>query len=240
MALCHFSTTHNLNNITIRLFIDNSSALSYLQRLKGGRKPRLNKTILPLYHLMKSRKIMLQAMYIESASNVIADSLSRESRDRNDYTLSTSATHKLWKIIGWTPTIDLTATKANRKVKRFVSRFPHPESTHVDVLSLTTLQIAGENAWTNPPWCIIPQLLKKIQQWQTEWQCSSTPLPPFRILMVHPSSPSRPWQSHLRKLATQTLPIAPHHGLFTNCMGEAMPAPHFAVSASEFTCFPRK
>ena len=113
MALRHFSTTHNLNNITIRLFIDNSSALSYLQRLKGGRKPRLNKTILPLYHLMKSRKIMLQAMYIESASNVIADSLSRESRDRNDYTLSMSATHKLWKIIGWTPTIDLTATKAN-------------------------------------------------------------------------------------------------------------------------------
>ena len=109
MALRHFSTTHNLNNITIRLFIDNSSALSYLQRLKGGRKPRLNKTILPLYHLMKSRKIMLQAMYIESASNVIADSLSRESRD----TLSMSATHKLWKIIGWTPTIDLTATKAN-------------------------------------------------------------------------------------------------------------------------------
>ena len=238
MILRHFVETHNLTNMTVKLYLDNTTSLSYFTRLKGGRKPKINRILMPLYHLTKSRNILIQALYIPTDSNTVADLLSREKADRNDYTLADSVTHRIWNVVGWTPTIDITATKVNRKVNRFVSRYPHPEAVHNDVLTLTTAQIAGERAWCNPPWCIIPQLIHQINRWQQEWRASLTPLREWKLLVVHPSSFSRPWQTAIRRLAKRTLTIDNQPGLFTNCTGVTMPAPRWKVCVSEFSCHP--
>ncbi|XP_029659376.1 uncharacterized protein LOC115233212, partial [Formica exsecta] len=117
----------SLYNCEILLRMDNTSAISYINRTGGVQFPHLSELAKKIWQWCKSRKIWIFASYIPSKQNVEADAASRVTNIDTEWELAPEAFKKLNKE--WGPfTIDLFASRSNRKCKRFYSRYPQPDA----------------------------------------------------------------------------------------------------------------
>lgn len=107
----------------------------------------------------RDHQVRLQPIYIRSADNCEADRLSRI-RERSDYMLNPV----LFRCLEarWGPhSVDAFATRQNRLLSRYWSRWHDPYSAGADAL-LQDWQ--SENAYANPPFCLLTRVLGHIRR----------------------------------------------------------------------------
>ena len=194
-GLLHFQSS--LVGRTISVYCDNSTAVSYLRKEGGTRSPFLNSLAQRILRWAESLSIRLTPQFIPGSLNVLADSLSRPHQlPHTEWSLNpevTRSTSRLWPV-----QIDLFATSENRQCSIFLSPFRDLMAAGTDAFLQPW---DGLQAYTFPPWSIIPRVLAKLRESQgTE------------LTLVAPYWPQRPWFPdllHLSLAPPVTLPLRP-------------------------------
>ena len=125
--------TSQLEGISIRLMMDNSTAVCYINKAEGTRSKSLNDIAADIMCWCESRKISVHAVHLPGILNSLADLQSRWKRESSDWKLKTSVFSKLSEL--WAPEVDLFASHWNRQVARFMSWKPQPESVALDAFT---------------------------------------------------------------------------------------------------------
>ena len=120
---------NNLENTTVLFKIDNTSTVAWINKQTGP-----NEMIFELVKKIRDfcivRNIWVQACYIKSKNNIVADFESRKIRDNLEWSLKPENFNKIVTV--WQrPIVDLFASTANNKCKKFCSLNPDPNATGV-------------------------------------------------------------------------------------------------------------
>ena len=192
----------HLANRRIWLLCDSMVALAYIRKQRGPRDG-LRLRVKALFALLTAMGTSISRLtYIRSAENTIADQLSRRGHDPDDYKFRPDLFREACRHFNRTPTLDLFATAANHQETRgFCSRGPQPGAFALDGLAIswtvTTMGVSSPTHWANPPWDLIPAVLRKVAREGGE------------ILLVSPLWPTAQWRPRLLRLRHQAPLVIP-------------------------------
>ncbi|CAK1578331.1 unnamed protein product [Parnassius mnemosyne] len=201
------SSSCNESNCSILLRVDNTTALSYVNRMGGIQFPHLNDITRRIWRWCEERNIVIYASYVNTKDNR-ADAESRIVNPDTECELSDCAFHSIMSHFGQ-PEVDLFASRTNAKCPSFVSWKPDPEAMAVDAFTIN---------WNNcyfyafPPFSIILKCLRKIVDDKADG------------IFVFPFWPSQPWFPLLQRLmVSDILYLNPHKFLLQSNFREHHP-----------------
>jgi len=91
-------------------------------------------------------------------------------------------------------TIDLFATRLNKLLPRYVSRYPEPDAAHNDAF---TMDLCNERGYANPPFNLIGRLLAMVKRQRAT------------ITIVVPAWEAQPWWPLLAEMLVQPPVLLP-------------------------------
>lgn len=207
---------HGYTNSRILLRIDNTTAISYVNRMGGVQFPKYNEIARAIWQYCESRNITLFASYIKSKDNVQADTESRKLDYHSEWELGSEFFKEIVKLFGQ-PEIDLFATFRNSKCDRFVSWRPDPYAENIDAFTL---------CWSNlvfyafPPFSMILRVLQKISMDKAAG------------VLVVPYWPNQPWfPLYLSLLVKPMLVFKPNKNLLSFLGRPHTLHPHLSLAA---------
>lgn len=172
-------------NILLR--VDNTTAISYINRMGGIQYPHLNELAKKIWQWCETRQIWLFASYINTRENKEAD---KESRKINNPDIEWSLSNRVYidivKNLG-TPEIDLFASRTNAKCDVYISWRPDPDAITVDAFTMNWSQWFF---YAFPPYSLILKCLQKIKNDKAKG------------IFVFPFWPSQPWFPLLKSMQT--------------------------------------
>lgn len=165
------------NHCTILLRIDNTTAISYINRQGGIQFPHLNNLTRTIWQWCERRDIWIHASYVNTKDNC-ADAESRKVNPDTEWELSEPAYQSIIKNFG-NPETDLFASRSNAKCNKFISWKPEPDAYAVDAFTVNWKLIGFFYAF--PPFTLILKCLRKIIDDDAIG------------ILVFPYWPSQPW-----------------------------------------------
>ena len=192
---------------SIRLFMDNSTAVYYVNKSGGSRSLELNRVAVAICRFCEERQISIKAIHLPGKLNIIADQESRRSQDWSDWMLAPSAFNSLSEI--WSVEVDLFAASWNAQLRKFVGWSPQPGAMATDAFSISWSEFQG---YAFPPFTQVKDCLSKIRREQAS------------LVLICPLWPSQPWFPLLLGMACEPPRIFhPRADLLASCQGEAHP-----------------
>lgn len=193
----------NLSDCQVLLRIDNTTAISYINRMGGIQYPHLTEVTRNLWQWCEFRNLYVFASYIRSSDNQDADAESRRIHPDIEWELSPNAFQKIVNHFGY-PDIDMFASRINNKCSKYISWHPDPGAYAVNAF---TVDWSHFYFYAFPPFSVILKSLRKIKSDKAKG------------IMVVPLWPSQPWYPIFKKLASSdvlileandTVIISPH------------------------------
>lgn len=148
----------DLRSCQILLRIDNTTAISYVNRMGGVRFPHLNDVAKKLWQWCEARHIFVFASYISSQDNEVADAESRKSNKDDEWILTDNAYNTIENKLG-SSEIDLFASRINKKCNLYVSWHRDPEAFAINAF---TMDWNNLRFYAFPPVAVILKVLRKI------------------------------------------------------------------------------
>lgn len=154
----------DLRDVNILLRIDNTTAIAYVNKMGGIQNEKLLNLGREIWSWCEERNIWIFASYINTRENTVADHESRVSFKETEWELSPHIFEVVQEKFGPFD-VDLFASKANAKCKRYCSWKRDPDSSAVDAFTIP---------WNNfyfyafPPFSIILRVLHKIRNDKAE------------------------------------------------------------------------
>lgn len=191
----------NLSNCEILLRIDNTTAISYINRLGGIQFPHLNSVSRNIWQWCEVRGLYIFASYISSKENTVADAESRRVHSDVEWELANYAFELICNTFNQ-PDIDLFASRVNKKCPLFVSWHKDPDAYKVDAF---TISWENFHFYAFPPFSVILKVLQKIIHDKAEG------------IVVVPRWPTQPWYPLFKKLKiSRSLIFRPNPKLLTS------------------------
>ncbi len=153
---CFVSTEQSIH---VRIAMDNSTAVAYINNMGGTKSPSLDTLSRTLWEWCISRTLQVTAQHVPGTSNVIADKLSRTIDCHLEWSLNDEVYRSIICRMGFTPEIDLFASRLNAKTDKFVSWNPEPGAITYDAF---TISWANLQCYAFPPFSLLPRVLAKI------------------------------------------------------------------------------
>lgn len=178
-------------NCQILLRIDNTTAIAYINRMGSVQFVELSKVAREIWRWCEQRNIWIVASYIPSKENVEADFESRRLKTETEYELSSAGFNKIVNTLGC-PDIDLFASRANNKCRRYVSWLPDPDAFTIDAFTVSWKPFFF---YAFPPFAILLKVLQKIRSEKA------------RGIVVVPLWPAQPWYPEFIALLCSDLVI---------------------------------
>ncbi|KAL1914582.1 uncharacterized protein VTP21DRAFT_8113 [Calcarisporiella thermophila] len=142
----------------IRIKTDNKTAVAYIQNQGGTVSLPLLNIATEIWEICLRHNIQITAEYLPGKRNAEADRESRQKSSQHEWQLPEEA----WRFINrnWGEiTIDLFASRNNTKHPRFFSMKPDPDAEAINALSQ---RWPTKGAYANPPWILLPRILREI------------------------------------------------------------------------------
>ena len=143
------------SNLSVKLRLDNTTAIAYINNQGGTRSPSLTSLTLELWNWCLQQNILITAEHLPGVLNVQADKESRTFVDSSDWKLQPQILQPFLKD----REIDLFATRLTNQLKRYVSWRPDPHAVATDAFSIDWSQLKG---YAFPPFNLIPRTLMKV------------------------------------------------------------------------------
>ena len=145
---------------SVSLFVDNTTALSYLMNQGGNHSSTLNSVAQAILRFCEANQIRLVPQFVPGHLNVLADSLSRRSQvPGSKWTLCHQAFRGLLRL--WLATIDLFATSFSARLPVYFSPVVDPQSAGLDAMMHPW---DGLEAYAFPPFSLLHRVLSKVHQ----------------------------------------------------------------------------
>ena len=207
LGLKGFASSLELQHI--RLLMDSSTAIAFINKKGGTHSKMLSDLSLLIWSWCLKRKLSIYAEHIPGVLNGLADSLSRRRPDFSDWTLN----HHVFEILlkRWGPLdVDLFAARHNTQLKSFFSYHPDPEALASDALA----QSWGDlNCYAFPPFVLLGRVLQKIRQERVK-----------KVILIAPNWTAQVWYPALLQLLVDNPLILPQNlDLLRNPLGEPHP-----------------
>ena len=145
--------------ITILLKIDNTTAVTYINRMGETASPTLSQLTKDLWLWCMGRNFLLQVQHLTGALNSIADRELRTWSDRSEWKLNPILFQKINLLLGPLST-DLFASRLSTQLLSFVSWKPDPQAMAVDAFTVDWGSIPGKLC-ANPPWNLVGRVLSQ-------------------------------------------------------------------------------
>lgn len=152
-----FASNKTRCNILLRL--DNTTAIAYINRMRYSRYEGLSSLAREIWQWCERREIWIAASYIPSKENAEADFESRRLQPETEYELDDAAFQKIIRVFGQLE-IDLFASRANTKCRKYVSWRKDPGSFAIDAFTLEWKRFLF---YAFPPFSVILKVLRKIE-----------------------------------------------------------------------------
>lgn len=118
---------NDVNNCDVLIRIDNTTAVSCINRMGGIKYIHLNSITSKIWKWCEYKQMYFIASYISSEHNVVADLESRRIHSEIECELNDVYYDQIKESFG-SPKIDLFASRANTKCKRYVSWKGDPDT----------------------------------------------------------------------------------------------------------------
>ena len=174
----------NLSAVHIKILVDNTTAVAYINHMGGSHSPSCNEQALDIWNFCREHSLWLTAAHLPGCLNVLADEKSRVFNDKTEWKLNTTVFNDIINEFG-VPDIDLFASRMNYQFKPFVAWLPDPEAKFIDAF---TLDWANAMFYAFPPFSIVSQVLRKV-----EFDGATG-------ILVVPNWPTQAWFPLLRQL----------------------------------------
>jgi hypothetical protein len=184
----------------LRLHEDNKSVVGVLTHLTSGSQVMMAE-LRKLFLLTDENNIKIKTTYIRSAANIWADWLSRE-QDSSDLQLAKRVFDHLDATFH-KHSIDRFASRENKHLPRYNTKWRDGESEAVDSLHLSDELWRAEVNWCNPPWCLLDDLTAKLRQSGVAATVIALKWPRFQ------------WFQQLEEMAEETIEMPPARNLFS-------------------------
>ena len=172
----------DLENTHVRLLLDNSTAVIYINAMGGMKSHMCNTITKTIWQWCIERNLWITACHIPGATNVEADRASRVFNDRTEWMLDKEVFTKITSVL-FKPEIDLFASRINAQLPNYVSWHVDPEAKFVDAFMF---KWTGMLCYLFPPFSLIARCLQKLALERVE-----------DALLIVPLWPTQPWFSHL-------------------------------------------
>ena len=201
-------------SVSVLLRLDNTSAVSYVNKLGGTVSPRLNKIVRNLWLWCMNRDITLTAEHLPGVLNTIADEESRVMKDRSDWMLNPQIFCKIQARRGPLE-VDMFASRLTTQLERFFSWRPDPEADTLDAFNQDWTTHQGKG-YANPPWNLVGHVLSRVRQLQVT------------IVLIAPVWTNQPWHPVLLGMLIDSPVLLPQrsntiHSTHPGCVPELMP-----------------
>ena len=184
LCLLHFQEA--LAGKVVRLFTDNSSVSTYVNRQGGIISDSLSIAAENLLLWCQARGIVLFARHLSGKLNILADMLSRpDAVLQTEWTLCHHVLPKIWTRF-FRPHLDLFATRFSHRLPVYVSPVPDGAAWAVDAL---TLDWSSLQAYAFPPLALLPKVVQKARR---DEAC---------LILVAPMWPAQPWFPDLLQMS---------------------------------------
>lgn len=184
-------------NIAIHLKMDNTTALTYINKLGGTVSPELNHLAKQLWLWCLERNITLHATHLAGVQNNTADEESRVMKDRTDWKLCPQVFSKINQLTGPLQ-VDLFASRLTNQLRDYVSWRPDPTAIATDAFTLDWTQFRG---YANPPWNLVGRVLAQVREQKAQ------------LVLVAPVWKSQVWYPTLLEMLIREpllIPNLPH------------------------------
>lgn len=171
----------------VKMFMDNTTSCAYINKF-GGKKNELNSLARDIWFWCLDKNIHLTAAHIPGTDNIEADKESRTFNEDLEWSISIEVFTRITKTFPGL-SVDLFASRLNYKLPKFVTRRPEPNAFAIDAFSLTW---SDEFYYMFPPFSLLPRILQKIEEDQTE------------AVLVAPIWPTQAWWPSLLHLVVGT------------------------------------
>ena len=182
-------------NTSIKLRLDNTTAVAYINNKGGTRSPNLIMLSLELWNWCVSRNIYIQAEHLPGVANYLADKESRTCVNSSDWRIHPNLIKKFLQDRD----IDLFAIRLTHQLPRYVSWHPDPHAFATDAFTLNWGILKGYAfpPPPPPPFNLVPRTLIKVQQDNAT------------IVLVAPIWQGQTWWPLLLQLAIRSPVILP-------------------------------
>lgn len=192
---------------SVRLQLDNKSAVAYVNKLGGTRSISLNRIALRLWGWCVEHNVWVTADYIPGKLNVDADWESRNNSDYSSWKLNPLIFQKLTHA--YDLQVDLFADRNTHQLPNYWSWKPDPEASGTDAL---THHWKNQKAYAFPPFCLIGRCLTKIMEEEAD------------VLLIAPIWPNQYWYPRILQMLQSTPVIFPQMwNLLQNELGQSHP-----------------
>ena len=175
----------NLTNTHVRVFVDNSTAVTYINEMGGMKSELCNRVAKEIWEWCQNRDIWLSACHIPGQENIDADKASRVFNDRTEWMLNHDIFVKLTSVF-FLPEIDMFASRINKQLPRFVAWHADPDAEAIDAFMMHWRDLS---LYLFPPFSLISKCLQKLVLEQVE-----------DVLLVVPVWPTQPWYSQVAEM----------------------------------------
>ena len=170
---------NDLTDVHIKILSDSATAVLVLTHMGTSRSIACNNLCKQIWLWCIERNIWLTIAHIPGKQNIEADRESRRSANTSaEWQLNPKILHSCLTDIGFSPSVDIFASRLNKQFDKFVSFKPEPEAFAIDAF---TLDWSSYKFYAFPPFSMITRMLKKIQIEKAEGVC------------VIPNWPTQPW-----------------------------------------------
>ena len=181
-------------DILIHLRMDNTTAVSYINKYGGTVSPTLNQLTKDLWLWCLARNITLEATHLAGIRNITADQESRVMKDRSDWMLCPEIFSKINQATGPLD-VDLFASRLTYQLPDYVSWRPDPEAMATDAFTLNWAEFRG---YANPPWNLIGRTLAQVRNQEAH------------LVLVAPVWKSQTWYPMLLEMAVKQPLLLPN------------------------------
>ena len=183
---------------TIAVFLDNTTALSYIRKQGGTKSWSLFRLVQEMILWLEKNNVNLLPQFIQGSRNSVADALSRKGQIlATEWILHQDVCLMLWKMWG-RPMVDLFATSLTKRLPLYMAPHSDPMAIATDAMLQSWSNL---DAYAFPPFAMIRQVLNKFKE---STNC--------KLILIAPWWPQREWFPDLQELAVEApklLPLRP-------------------------------
>lgn len=166
--LCFSSLIKNKN---VQIFSDNSTAVSYINKMGGTHSHSLCTLALDIWSLTCNLGTKINAVHLPGIENDHADFFSRTDNNSHDYGISQETFKDILDALDMSPQVDLFASRLNHKLPCYVSRSFDPFAWKVDAFAISW----PSSVYMFPPISLINKTLNKFKEENSHFGILITP-----------------------------------------------------------------
>ena len=192
----YMSFKHHLKNKHVLLLSDNTMAISYIRSMGGMSSKLRTKIVRDLWNTAVENNTWFTITHIPGILNTESDIASRFLNDRTEWEISSSLFNKIKLHHAVTPSVNLFASRLNKKLPNYCSFGSDPFCSYVDAFTFSWDKFPCSYIYA--PFNLLSRVMAKLKQDKAT------------ALVICPAWPNQPWFPMMLSMLVQLPCLLPN------------------------------